>query len=159
MTRPSLLLIGVVLVGNKNAEVWCWSGCPAWRNGCSRSGLTSAEFILITGGNFRLLHRMLTQTERILKINQLPGLIVAVVEAARESLVIGSGRPSRQCSSADAAIILLLRFTPFTAEGNTPLNPETHSPRSRISPPSLGHEGLGGSNDGQPAVQRLPRQP
>jgi len=34
---------------------------------------------------------LLTQTERILKINQLAGVTIAVVEAARESLVIGEG--------------------------------------------------------------------
>jgi hypothetical protein len=40
-------------------------------------------------GNFRLLNRLLTQMERILEINALPAVTEAVVEAARESLVIG----------------------------------------------------------------------
>ena len=40
-----------------------------------------ATIVRITGGNFRLLHRLFVQIERILRIN--------VVEAARSTLVIG----------------------------------------------------------------------
>jgi hypothetical protein len=43
----------------------------------------------MTGGNFRLLRRLLTQMERILEINTLREVTKAVVEASRESLVIG----------------------------------------------------------------------
>jgi len=39
--------------------------------------------------NFRLLNRMLTQMERIAKTNNLDRLVKTVVEAARQSLVIG----------------------------------------------------------------------
>ena len=50
---------------------------------------TIALIIRITGGNFRLLNRLLSQTQRILEINSLKEVTKAAVAAARESLVIG----------------------------------------------------------------------
>jgi hypothetical protein len=46
--------------------------------------------IRVTGGNFRLLRRLLSQIDRILRLNNLTNVTSAVVEAAREGLVIGS---------------------------------------------------------------------
>jgi DNA transposition AAA+ family ATPase len=50
-----------------------------------------ASFIRMTGGNFRLLTRLLIQIQRVLEVNDLPVVSKEVVEAARDSLVIGQG--------------------------------------------------------------------
>ncbi len=50
-----------------------------------------AKLIRMTGGNFRLLNRILTQIERVLDVNKLHTVTPEVVEAARDSLVIGQG--------------------------------------------------------------------
>ena len=49
-----------------------------------------AAILRITDGNFRLLSRLLTQIARVLTINNLLRVTPAVVEVARESLVIGT---------------------------------------------------------------------
>ena len=48
-----------------------------------------ASLIRMSGGNFRLLTRLLTQIERILKVNNLDTVSKEIVAAARDSLVIG----------------------------------------------------------------------
>ncbi len=44
----------------------------------------------ITGGNFRLIERLMGQVGRLLSINELDAITVEVIEAARETLVIGT---------------------------------------------------------------------
>jgi hypothetical protein len=43
----------------------------------------------MTGGNLRLLTRLLTQLERLLGVNDTQSITVEIVDAARDSLVIG----------------------------------------------------------------------
>ena len=43
----------------------------------------------MTGGNFRLLNRLLTQIESVLTLNEAKAATLEIVDAARESLVIG----------------------------------------------------------------------
>lgn len=48
-----------------------------------------ATIVRITRGNFRLLHRLLIQIQRVLRINELHTITAEVVDAARSTLVIG----------------------------------------------------------------------
>ena len=48
-----------------------------------------AAIARITGGNFRLVQRLFSQIARVLQINELQLITKEVVEAARESLVVG----------------------------------------------------------------------
>jgi DNA transposition AAA+ family ATPase len=48
-----------------------------------------ATIVRITGGNFRVIHRLLMQIERILEINHLNTVTKEVIEKARERLVLG----------------------------------------------------------------------
>ena len=44
----------------------------------------------ITGGNFRLLHRLFVQIEHVLRVNEMTHITDEVVDAARSTLVIGA---------------------------------------------------------------------
>jgi hypothetical protein len=68
---------------------WSPSGVALPEEGVTDEA-TLASIIRVTGGNFRLLHRLLTQIARIVEINALQAVTSEVVEAARESLVIGT---------------------------------------------------------------------
>lgn len=48
-----------------------------------------ARLVRITGGNLRLLTRLLAQVERVLSVNDAQVVSIEIVEAARDSLVIG----------------------------------------------------------------------
>jgi hypothetical protein len=48
-----------------------------------------ATITRITAGNFRLIQRLFEQIDRILQINNLRTVTKEVVEAARETLVVG----------------------------------------------------------------------
>lgn len=55
--------------------------------------------IKITKVNFRLIHRLVAQIDRILRINQMDKITIEVVEATRDSLVTGIKKLSRKISS------------------------------------------------------------
>jgi hypothetical protein len=55
-----------------------------------KSDRAPLAIISITQGNFRLLHRLLAQIERIANINAFRVVTKEVVEIARQQLVIGT---------------------------------------------------------------------
>jgi hypothetical protein len=53
---------------------------------------TVSAVVRITGGNFRLIERLMTQVARVMDINQLDALDPDVVHAARQMLVVGAAQ-------------------------------------------------------------------
>ena len=51
---------------------------------------TVSAIIRFTGGNFRLIERLMTQVARVIEINQLDTLDPDVIHAARQMLVVGA---------------------------------------------------------------------
>jgi DNA transposition AAA+ family ATPase len=51
---------------------------------------TVSAVVRITGGNFRLIERLMTQVARVMEINQLDTLDPDVIHAARQMLVVGT---------------------------------------------------------------------
>ncbi len=81
--------LSVEEVHNLFYQRWVPSGVVLPEEGLTDEEVVTA-IIRITGGNFRLLHRLLTQVTRLVEINALSQVTQEVVEAARDSLVIGT---------------------------------------------------------------------
>jgi hypothetical protein len=89
MTSPAFRSLRAEEIRGLLAERWPEMGLTLPPSGITDEEAVAA-IIRITGGNFRLLRRLLSQIERLLGINQLREATAAVVEAARENLVIGT---------------------------------------------------------------------
>ena len=80
----------------------------------------AAAIIRVTGGNFRLLDRLLTQTERIMRINDLAQVTRDLVESPRilpsltpEAFLLSGAKGSNQSAAADLDAILLAEVFDF----------------------------------------------
>ena len=62
----------------------------------------------MTDGNFRCLHRLFVQIERILRFNELTVITEDVVEAARSTLVMGDLALTELCCSLKRSTWLCL---------------------------------------------------
>ena len=81
------LLIAAMTGHEADLGSWLWTQNNEHRLPLPR--LAMLALLKVTGGNFRLLHRLMTQIARLVEINALQTVTSEVVDAARESLVIG----------------------------------------------------------------------
>lgn len=88
-----------------------------------------AVLIRMTGGNFRLLTRILTHVERVLEANRLLSISTQVIEAARDSLVIGPAYTNLRFSTPNKVQRLGQIICQATDRGRTAAA-EEHSPSS-----------------------------
>ena len=81
-------------LSSEEVQVFLQHQWTEWRNRLQSEQVADVDAIAailrITSGNFRLLHRLLAQIERIVQINALRTISKEVVEIARQQLVIGS---------------------------------------------------------------------
>jgi len=69
------------------ARYWRQLGLPI--DDANPDGDVVGAIVRITGGNFRLIERLMTQIGRLRDINDLDNITVDLVNAARQTLVIG----------------------------------------------------------------------
>lgn len=67
----------------------CWTPIGVKLPNTSFTPEVIARLIRTTSGNLRLLTRLLAQIERVLSVNDAQAVSLEIVEAARDSLVIG----------------------------------------------------------------------
>src|SRR5207249_2331375 len=81
-------------LSSEEVQLFLQQQCTEWGNRLQSEHVEDmdaiAAILRITSGNFRLLHRLLAQIERIVQINALRSISKEVVEIARQQLVIGS---------------------------------------------------------------------
>ena len=79
--------LGAAEIQNFLAQGWAPDGVSLCQEAFSADVL--GAIVRMTGGNSRLLNRLLTQIERVMHVNETPTVTLDIVQAARDSLVVG----------------------------------------------------------------------
>ena len=79
--------LGATEIQSFLAQGWTPDGVSLSQEAFSADVL--GAIVRMTGGNFRLLNRLLTQIERVMHVNDTSTVTLEIVEAARDSLVVG----------------------------------------------------------------------